>query len=169
MIETRGLKNVAIFIQKMYMQYKLGQACYAALFHYKLEETLLQIGAASLLQIRASVENWGSYYKLGQPLLQNGAAIANWGKRYYKQGQVLQIRAIITNQGITWAESFILFQELREVRQLDSLMDLLYCPSDGQVLQEFLTILILYLCLKYTGNEKVMIQINTTRYEFKQL
>ena len=59
---------------------------------------MLQIGAASLLQIRAStVTNWDSYYKLGQPLLQNTAAIANWGKMYYKLGQVLQIRAIITN------------------------------------------------------------------------
>ena len=54
----------------------------AALFYYKLGQTLLQIGAASLLQIRASV-------------------ITNWGKMYYKLGQVLQIRAIITNWGIT--------------------------------------------------------------------
>ena len=54
---------------------------------------MLQIGAASLLQIRAStVTNWNSYYKLGQPLLQNTAAIANWG-RYYKLGQLLQIKA----------------------------------------------------------------------------
>ena len=63
----------------------------AALFYYKLGQTLLQIGAASLLQIRASVIiNWGSYYKLGQALLQNRAAITNWG-RYYKLGQLLQI------------------------------------------------------------------------------
>ena len=74
----------------------------AALFYYKLGQTLLQIGAASLLQINASVvTNWGSYYKLGQPLLQNRAAITNWGKMYYKLGQVLQIRTIITNWGIT--------------------------------------------------------------------
>ena len=74
----------------------------AALFYYKLGQTLLQIGAASLLQIRASVvTNWGSYYKLGQPLLQDKAAITNWSKMYYKLGQVLQIRAIITNWGIT--------------------------------------------------------------------
>ena len=53
----------------------------AALFYYKLGQTLLQIGAASLLQIGASVvTNWGCYYKLGQPLLQNRAAIPNWGK-----------------------------------------------------------------------------------------
>ena len=63
---------------------------------------MLQIGAPSLLQIGASVvTNWGSYYKLGQPLLQNRAAITNLGKIYYKLGQVLQIRTIITNWGIT--------------------------------------------------------------------
>ena len=63
---------------------------------------MLQIGAASLLQIRTNVAtNWGSYYKLGQPLLQNKTAIRNWGKTYYKLGQVLQIRAIFTNWGIT--------------------------------------------------------------------
>ena len=63
---------------------------------------MLQIQGASLLQIGAStVTNWGSYYKLGQPLLQNRAAITNWGKIYYNLGQVLQIRAIITNWGIT--------------------------------------------------------------------
>ena len=74
----------------------------AALFHYKLGQTLLQIRAALILQIRAIViTNWGSYYKLGQPLLQNRAAFTNWGKMYDKLGQVLQIRAIITNWGIT--------------------------------------------------------------------
>ena len=63
---------------------------------------MLQIGAASLFQIRASViTNWASYYKLGQPLLENRAAITNWGKMYYKLGQVLQIMVIITNWGIT--------------------------------------------------------------------
>ena len=63
---------------------------------------MLQIGAASLLQIEASVvTNWVSHYKLEQLLLQNRAAITNWGKIYYKLGQVLQIRAIITNCGIT--------------------------------------------------------------------
>ena len=50
----------------------------AASFYYKLGQTMLQIGAASLLQIRTSVvTNWGSYCKLGQPLLQNRAAITN--------------------------------------------------------------------------------------------
>ena len=74
----------------------------AALFYYKLGQTLLQIKAASLLQTGVSVvTNWGSYYKLGQPLLQNREAITNWGKIFYKLGQVLQIRAIITNWGIT--------------------------------------------------------------------
>ena len=46
------------------MYYKFGQACvanWAALFYYKLGQALLQIGAALLLQIRASVvTNWGS-------------------------------------------------------------------------------------------------------------
>ena len=69
-----------------------------ALFYYKLEKILLQIGATSLLQIRASVvTNWGSYYKLGQTLSQNREATTNWGKMYYKLGQVLQIRTFITN------------------------------------------------------------------------
>ena len=73
-----------------------------ALFYYKLGQTLLQIGAASSLQIRASVvTNWGSYYKLGQLLSQNRAATTNWGKMYYKLGKVLQIRTIITNWAIT--------------------------------------------------------------------
>ena len=72
-----------------------------ALSYYKLGQTLLQIGTASLLQIGASVvTNWGSYYKLGQTLLQSRAAITNWRKIYYKLKQVLQIRAIITNWGI---------------------------------------------------------------------
>ena len=52
----------------------------------------LQIGAASLLQIGASVvTNWDRYYKLGKPLLQNRAAITNWDKTYYKLGQLLQV------------------------------------------------------------------------------
>ena len=78
----------------------------AALFYYKLGQTLLQIGTASLLQIRTiAVTNWGIYFKLGQPLLQNRAAITNWSKMYYKLGQVLQIRALITNWGITLIKS----------------------------------------------------------------
>ena len=80
----------------------------AALFYYRFGQTLLQIGAASLLQIRASVVTyWDSYYKSGQPLLQNRAAITNWGKIYYKLGQVLQIRAIITNWVITGLINFL--------------------------------------------------------------
>ena len=75
-----------------------------ALFHYKLGQSLLQIGAALLLQIWVSVvTNWGSYYKLGQTLLQNRTANTNWGKIYCKLGQVLQIMAIITNWAITSA------------------------------------------------------------------
>ena len=62
---------------------------------------MLQIGAASLLQIGVNVvTNWGSYYELGQSLLQNRPAITNWGKIYYKWWQVLQIRTIIRNSGI---------------------------------------------------------------------
>ena len=56
----------------------------AVLFYCKLGQTLLQIGAASLLQI-------------GQVLLQIGAAITNYGNRYYKIGQRLEIGAVITN------------------------------------------------------------------------
>ena len=55
------------------MFYKFGQACVA------------YWGSFVSLQIRASVvTNWGSYYKLEQPLLQKRAAITNWGKTYYK-------------------------------------------------------------------------------------
>ena len=91
-------------ITKIYIYYKLGQAC------------VKNWGSFVLLQIRANVvTNWGSCiitnqgkfcYKLKhllqirQPLLQNRAAITNWGKMYYKLGQVLQIRTIIT----TWAQ-----------------------------------------------------------------
>ena len=59
----------------------------AALFYYKLVQTLLQIEAPLLLQIRSSVViNWSNYYKLRQPILQNRAAITNWRKMYYKLG-----------------------------------------------------------------------------------
>ena len=57
-----------------------------------------------MLQIEVNVvTNWGSYYKLGQPLLQNRADFTNWGKICYKLGQVLQSRIIIINWGITHA------------------------------------------------------------------
>ena len=50
----------------------------AALFYYKLGQTLLQIGAGSLLKIGASdVIIWSNYCKLGQPLLHNRTAIKN--------------------------------------------------------------------------------------------
>ena len=56
----------------------------AALFYYKLGQTLLLVGANV-------VTNWGSFYKLRQPLLQNRAAITNLGQN------VLQIGAGIKN------------------------------------------------------------------------
>ena len=64
---------------------------------------MLRVGAASLLQVGASVvTNLGSYYKLGQPLLQNRADITNWGKIYYKLGhnrwcgkQTLELRVML--------------------------------------------------------------------------
>ena len=55
------------------MYYKLGQACVT--------------NWSSFI-----ITNWGSYYKLGQPLLQNRAAITYWGS-YYKLGQLLQTGA----------------------------------------------------------------------------
>ena len=64
----------------------------AALFYYKLGQTLLQIGASA-------VTNWFSYYKLGQLLLQN--SYYKLGQKVLQIGAVLQIRAIITNSGIT--------------------------------------------------------------------
>ena len=64
----------------------------AALFNYKLGQTLLRIGTASLLQIRATVvTKWGGYNKLGQPFLQNRAGITKLGQN------VFQIEAGITN------------------------------------------------------------------------
>ena len=72
------------------------------LFYYKLGQTLLQIGAASLLQTEASVVvYWGQLLQIRLRLLQNQTAITNWDEIFYKLGQVLQIRAIITNWGIT--------------------------------------------------------------------
>ena len=63
------------------MYNKLGKTCvtnWDSLFYYKLGQTLSQIRADSLLQIRAGVvTNWGSYYKLEQPYLQNRAAVTN--------------------------------------------------------------------------------------------
>ena len=66
----------------------------AALFYYKLRQTLLKIRAASLLQVgRSIVTNWGTYYKLGELLLQSRAVlqigakfITNWGRycKFYK-------------------------------------------------------------------------------------
>ena len=59
----------------------------AALYYYKLVQTLLHIRVVLLLEIATSVvTNWDSYYKLGQPFLQNRVAITNLGKIYYKSG-----------------------------------------------------------------------------------
>ena len=68
---------------------------------YKLEQHVLKIRAAFLLQIRAKfITNWGLYYKLEQVLIQIGAGIAHWRNVYNKLGQVLQIRAyFITYSG----------------------------------------------------------------------
>ena len=91
----------------------------AALFYYKLGQTLLQIGVPSLLQIRASAFiNWSNYYKLRQPLLQNRTAITNWGKMYYILGQVLQIRVIITNYRITHPMLLLLLSILVVLKSL---------------------------------------------------
>ena len=79
------------------MYYKLGQVCvtnWGSFVLLQIRETLFQIGVTLFLQIRAStVTNWGSYYKLGQPLLQSRAAVTSWGKIYYKLRQALQIGA----------------------------------------------------------------------------
>ena len=87
------------------MYYKLGQACVTNWSSFVLLQIRANVWAnwgIFIIEIGASfVANWGSYYKLGQPLLQNRAAITNCGKMYYKLGQVLQIRAIITNWDIT--------------------------------------------------------------------
>ena len=72
----------------------------AVSFYYKLGETLLQIGAASLLQIGAivlqigtAITNWGNrYYKIGQLLPTGAKFITNW-VIYYKLGQLLQTGA----------------------------------------------------------------------------
>ena len=50
----------------------------AALFYYKLGQTLLQIGVASLLQIGAAITNYGNcYYKIGQLLLTGAKCITS--------------------------------------------------------------------------------------------
>ena len=84
------------------MYCKLGKVCITNWSSF----VLLQINANVVTNWgNFIVTNWGSCYKLGQPLLQNRAAITNWGKIFYKLGQVLQITAIITNWGITRASS----------------------------------------------------------------
>ena len=52
----------------------------AAFFYYKVRQTVLQSGAALLLQSGAgSITKWSRYYKVGQVLLQSGAGITKWG------------------------------------------------------------------------------------------
>ena len=67
----------------------------------KLEQACVANWSSFLsLQIRASVvTNWGSYYKLAQPLLQNTTAITNWGKICYKSRHVLQILQVFLRFG----------------------------------------------------------------------
>ena len=51
-----------------------------AFFYYKVRQTVLQSGAALLLQSGAgSITKWSRYYKVGQVLLQSGAGITKWG------------------------------------------------------------------------------------------
>ena len=51
-----------------------------AFFYYKVRQTVLQSGAALLLQSEAgSITKWSRYYKVGQVLLQSGAGITKWG------------------------------------------------------------------------------------------
>ena len=52
----------------------------ADFFYYKVRQTVLQSGAALLLQSGAgSITKWSRYYKVGQVLLQSGAGITKWG------------------------------------------------------------------------------------------
>ena len=52
----------------------------AAFFYYKVRQTVLQSGAALLLQSGAgSITKWSRYCKVGQVLLQSGAGITKWG------------------------------------------------------------------------------------------
>ena len=64
----------------------------AALFYYKLGQ-MLQIGAASLLQIGAAITNQGNRDHEIEQLLQTGAKFITNCDRYYKLGQLLQIGA----------------------------------------------------------------------------
>ena len=106
-IRTITLINILFLILIDYLMFKQLYKKYfpVILFPQKPINTLLliirpalMVTFASLLQVGASgAPDWGSYYKLGQPLLQNRSAITNWGKMYYKLEQVLQIRAIIIN------------------------------------------------------------------------
>ena len=76
------------------MYCKLGQTCVTSWVNFVM---LLQIGEASLLQIREqigqAITNQGNcYYKIGQLLQIEAKYITNWGS-YYKLGELLQIGA----------------------------------------------------------------------------
>ena len=82
-VRTTELNNRNIYVIANWG--KLVLLIGVALFYYKFGQTLLQIGAALLLQIgKSTIANWGSY--LGQLLLQNSAAITSQGRTYYKLG-----------------------------------------------------------------------------------
>ena len=84
-VRTTELNNRNIYLIANWG--KLVLQIWVALFYYKFGQTLLQTGAALLLQIgKSTIANLGSYYKLGQLLLQNRAAITSHGRTYYKLG-----------------------------------------------------------------------------------
>ena len=103
-------------ITKIFMYYKLGQAC----------DT--NQGSFVLLQIRANVvpswgsfiirvsvvTNWGNYYKLGQTLLQIGAGITSQGN-YCKLGH---------NKIPNWSEVCVIKNVKNTVPQIYVISDL---------------------------------------------
>ena len=84
-VRATELNKKSIYVSQIWEE--LVSQTGAALFYYKLHQTLLQIVAASLLQIWAGlVTNWRSYYKIEHPLLQNKATATYLNKMYYKLG-----------------------------------------------------------------------------------
>ena len=63
------------------MHYKLGQGYvtnWGSFILLQIRQMLLQIWAPSILQFGTSVvKDWGSYFRLRQPLLQNRDAFTN--------------------------------------------------------------------------------------------
>ena len=103
-------------ITKICMYYNLGQACvtnWGSLVLLQIREKVVTNSCSSIITNSGSsiianwvtvVTNWGSYYKLEQPLLQNRAAITNWAKNYTNWGKYYKlVLAIITNRSITRA------------------------------------------------------------------